>query len=1099
MSTRWRWFLRIAICGTSIFSANCALAQITPDSTLPNNSSVTREGSTFNITGGTQAGSNLFHSFGEFSAPNGGTAFFNNAVDIQNIISRVTGKSISNIDGLIRANGTANLFLINPNGIIFGQNARLDIGGSFLASTASSLEFSDGFEFNATSGQTTSLLTISAPIGLQYGRNPGGNILNQSSAFNSSGDPVGLQVQSGKTLALVSSEVNLDDGILFAPGGRVELGGLVGEGTVGLNVNGNNLSLSFPDSVARANVSLTNGSEVDVTAGGGGNIVVNAQNLNILGGSKLLAGIGESLGLVGSVAGDITLNATGAIKIEQSSRIENNVNLDATGNGGSINIQGRSLSMTDGARLRASTVGQGSAGSISIHVEDEVSLSSQSYIDSSANYLAMGNGGNIQIKAGSLTMSEAQLSASTTRSEKRGVPPGQGNGGNISVQIEGAVSLKDSSIDSIVGSRTVGNGGDIHIKAGSLTMADEAIVTVSTDGRGNAGNISVQVEDELSLTTSYINSFVNFFGENYRAVGDGGDIHIEAGSLLMTADPRLRVKSGAQISSGTFGTGNAGNISVQVKDTVSLSGYSYISSGVSSTAKGDGGDIQIKAGSLLMTDDTGLSTITDGLGDAGNISVQVKDAVSLTDSSIGSQVGFFKAEGDGGNIYLEAESLFMTDGARLNASTVGQGAAGNIQINASDSVSISGVQLDGLPYSSGLFTNTVETATGQSGDIVINTDALRISDRALLSTQTRNAFRGGNITVNAKTLEVTSGGQLLTTAFSSGKAGDITVNSTDSITISGSAPTPTFGDQFAISDSRDVFSNDSPASGLFVRVQGNEAANAGDIKVTARSIRLDNKGTLSAETTFGEGGNIILNVRDILLLRNNSSITATAGTAQQDGGNGGNITINAPNGFIVANPNGNNDITANAFTGSGGKITINATNIFGITPLSRQELEKLRPDLNSSQLLTNDITAISRTNPSLSGTIELNTPDIDPNSSLVNLPSVPVDTEVAQSCTAGGTVAKSQFIITGRGGLPPNAGETLSTDAVQVDLITLNSRSDNRNSPSVTSKTTTAIPERIVEATGWMRNEKGEVVFIAHSPITTPQSPWFTQPDCRAS
>jgi filamentous hemagglutinin family protein len=212
--------------------ANPVQAQVIPDNTLPTAVS-SLDNRNFAIEGGARSGNNLFHSFSQFSIPTTGSAVFDNAVDVQNIFSRITGGNVSNINGLIQANGTANLFLLNPSGILFGSNASLNIGGSFLGTTAQSIKFGDGTEFSTVNPNGTGLLTISLPIGLQFGTLPApitvqgtGHRLSQPSPIlpiQVAASANELRGNSGSTLALIGGEIALDGGILSIEQGQIAL------------------------------------------------------------------------------------------------------------------------------------------------------------------------------------------------------------------------------------------------------------------------------------------------------------------------------------------------------------------------------------------------------------------------------------------------------------------------------------------------------------------------------------------------------------------------------------------------------------------------------------------------------------------------------------------------------------------------------------------------------------------------------------------------------------------------------------------------------------------------------------------------------------
>ena len=276
-----------------------ANAQVTPDSTL--NTSVSQSGNNFTITNGNRVGNNLFHSFSQFSVPTNGSAFFNNAADVQNIFSRVTGGNVSHIDGLIQTNGRANLFLLNPSGIIFGANAQLNIGGSFMGTTADSIKFSDGAEFSAISPQAPPLLTINVPVGLQMGSNPAsitvqgtGHSVTTTSALALAPlaripSSTKLRVQPGNTIALVGGDLHLNGATLSAEQGQVELGSVSGAGLISLMPSPRGYTLGYGDVQHFGDIQLAERSLLDVSGINAGSVQIQGEQIQFTDGSLILA------------------------------------------------------------------------------------------------------------------------------------------------------------------------------------------------------------------------------------------------------------------------------------------------------------------------------------------------------------------------------------------------------------------------------------------------------------------------------------------------------------------------------------------------------------------------------------------------------------------------------------------------------------------------------------------------------------------------------------------------------------------------------------------------------------------------------------------
>jgi filamentous hemagglutinin family protein len=727
----------------------------------------------FSIDGGLQRGQNLFHSFTDFSIPTNGAANFTNPAGNQSIITRVTGNLFSDINGLVNTNG-ANFLLINPHGVVFGTNARLNVGKAFMTSTASGVDFVDptgrAVTFGVNQAGDIPLLTIDPNVAF----NPARLIMNANIPGSKGIENYGtLETKNpGQYIGLIGGNVSFYGGQMIAPGAKVELGGLVKSGTVGFNLDN---GVQFPKDVDRGNVSLvargTSPSLIDVRSGGGGSVGIVAKDITVQGtGTRIGSGILAKLGSPSATAGNIKLDATGDVKLADTAAIINSVERESEGKGGEIEIITGNLSVTN-AGVSASTLGKGDAGNIKIIATGNISFD-ESVLQNFVIPGAIGKGGRIEIVTSNLSLTNgSQFNAATL---------GKGDAGSIKITASGNISfdgIKDgfgTTVYSTVETGAEGKGGGIDISTGNLFVTNGAHLESLTSGKGDAGDIKIRATGNV-----YFDGRTKRFASEARstvepgAVGKAGDIDISSSNLFVT--------NGALLRTSSKGKGDAGNIKIEATGNVSFDGSKYgLTSGASSEleegAQGKGGGIDINTQNLFVTNGAVLSANSKGKGDAGNIKIKATGNVSFDGGKNGLDSGAFSAIGEkgvgkGGDIEITSGNLTVTNNARLvannQADSGNQSSAGNISVKANQII-----------LNNGLISSQ---STSSGGNInFATTDYLLLRNDSLIATNSDSTGKngnGGNITINSPLIVALPGNNDITANAYNGTGGKVKIES----------------------------------------------------------------------------------------------------------------------------------------------------------------------------------------------------------------------------------------------------------------------------------------------------------------------------------
>ena len=696
--------MKLEIAGFSLlFTLNLCpsvTAQISSDGTLSTTVS-TDDAVNFLIENGDRSGDNLFHSFSEFSIPNLGSAYFNNATDITNIFSRVTGGNISQIQGLIRANGTANLFLINPAGIVFGENASLDVGGSFFATTAESVVFGDGIEFSATQLEAAPLLTINITPGLQMGSNSGDITIRGNGHNLTAANPVfspytftqpnsGLQVQPSNTIAFIGGEITFEGGVLTAESGRIDLIATGNNQSSPPLVNLSNTSVGWSINSVElqqlGDINLNQESLLDASATG--SIQLQGRNISFRDGSLALIQNTTSV-----AAGDITIKAAEILQLDgMSANAEIRSGLEnqtlAAGDAGGIQVVASDVIINDGAAIYIRSFSSGTTGNIVLNASGKIQAQGFSLLNPGSNANSSiasiafdtGNSGSTEVSASELELIDGGNLGTATF--------GEGNAGQLTVDVTDSIEIRGlnpiTANTATLFSSTfgTGNSGNSTINTRRLLLSNQGSVTTGSFAAGNAGNMIVNASelieifgDGISERTS-IDSSVDILPEVVRAVLRLPDIPSgDAGGVTINT-PILRLENQGAVAVRNEGTGIAGDLEINA-DSIFLNQQGSITA---FTTAGTGGNINLNINNIISLRSQSLidaeSLVT---GNGGNIDIQTSLIVGLEESQINANA----VTGNGGNITITAQGLFFSPDSSITASSQ-FGLDGVVEINTPD-------------------------------------------------------------------------------------------------------------------------------------------------------------------------------------------------------------------------------------------------------------------------------------------------------------------------------------------------------------------------------------------------------------------------------